>query len=378
MKTKLLIFIDWFLPGYKAGGPIQSIANLVNHLKNDLDISIVTSNTDLGETTGYPNIETNQWLQKDGYRVIYLDAANQNLSQYKSLLQEQEYQYIYFNSLFSLKFTLLPLFTAKKTDCQLILAPRGMLGAGALAIKKRKKQIFLKLFMLTSFFNKVQWHATANSEAEEIKLHFSKNAKIHIAPNLSAKMGDYPVEKEKQVNKLNLFFLSRIAEKKNLIEGIRYLKSVDNKYRINFTIYGPIDEAEYWHQCLEEIKTLPPHIEVEYKGAIPNLQIKDHLSNQHFLLLPTKHENFGHAIMEAWQNACPVIISDQTPWQDLEAHKTGWAFPLQQKENFTTAIETAAKMNQSTYNEWSKASWQFAKDFCSNPEVLIATKKLFS
>ena len=41
-KKKILVFIDWYLPGYRAGGPIQSIANLVNHLDDELDISIVT------------------------------------------------------------------------------------------------------------------------------------------------------------------------------------------------------------------------------------------------------------------------------------------------------------------------------------------------
>ena len=47
-KKKILIFIDWFLPGYKAGGPIQSISNFVNHFGTVFDISIITSNKDLG------------------------------------------------------------------------------------------------------------------------------------------------------------------------------------------------------------------------------------------------------------------------------------------------------------------------------------------
>ena len=48
-KKKILIFIDWFLPGYKAGGPIQSVVNLINHLGHEYDFDVVTSNKDLGE-----------------------------------------------------------------------------------------------------------------------------------------------------------------------------------------------------------------------------------------------------------------------------------------------------------------------------------------
>ncbi|MBI9061941.1 MAG: hypothetical protein JEZ14_08115 [Marinilabiliaceae bacterium] len=45
-KKKILIFIDWFLPGYKAGGPVRSMANMVEYLMEEYDFFIVTRNTD--------------------------------------------------------------------------------------------------------------------------------------------------------------------------------------------------------------------------------------------------------------------------------------------------------------------------------------------
>ena len=48
-KIRILIFIDWFLPAYKAGGPIRSIANLVDNLHADFDFYIVTGDRDLGD-----------------------------------------------------------------------------------------------------------------------------------------------------------------------------------------------------------------------------------------------------------------------------------------------------------------------------------------
>ena len=35
-------------------------------------------------------------------------------------------------------------------------------------------------------------------------------------------------------------------------------------------------------------------------------------------LFPTKGENYGHVIFEALAGGCIPIISDQTPWNDIE------------------------------------------------------------
>ena len=72
MKKKVLIFIDWYLPGYKAGGPVQSISNMVEHLKEEFDFSIITRNTDYCERTPYSNILSNQWnALSNGIKVFY-------------------------------------------------------------------------------------------------------------------------------------------------------------------------------------------------------------------------------------------------------------------------------------------------------------------
>ena len=43
-KIKILLFIDWFLPGTKSGGPVRSYANLISHFKDDYDFYVITRN----------------------------------------------------------------------------------------------------------------------------------------------------------------------------------------------------------------------------------------------------------------------------------------------------------------------------------------------
>ena len=210
-------------------------------------------NKDLGMNTPYADLTFNTWLNRDNYRVIYLDEANQNSNMYRKLLSEHHYNTIYLNSLFSVRFTLLPLWAAIKLKSEIVLAPRGMLGEGALNIKKIKKQLFLALFKFLKIAKRVTWHATAETESEEIKQHFGNDVKINIAPNLSSKTKNKKIRKAKKRNELHLFFLSRIAEKKNLKAALFILSNVNTKYNIEYTIIGPIGEPGYWHECQQLI-----------------------------------------------------------------------------------------------------------------------------
>jgi len=375
-KEKILIFIDWFLPGYKAGGPIQSVNNIVFHLHDAFDISIVTSNKDLGEELPYADLEFNTWHIKEHYKVIYLDEDHQNRSFYRDLLNKETFDYIYFNSLFSIKFTLLPLWEIRNTSIKCVLAPRGMVGKGALAIKPFKKKLFIRLFKLKGLHRRVIWHATSDLEQQEIEQQFGSNLDIRIASNLSSKMTPFSF-KEKQAKSLNVFFVSRIALKKNLLKALDYLSGTDASHHIKFSIIGPIDEPDYWGACEAFIEKMPKHVEVRYLGAIPNDKLKDTLKYQHILLLPTMHENFGHVIMESWQNGCPVLISDQTPWLDLQEKYLGYAISLSKSDMFVKQLNYFSEMNADCFNKWSKSAYGFAELFTQKPQLVIDTKKLF-
>jgi glycosyltransferase involved in cell wall biosynthesis len=378
MKPKVLVFIDWFLPAFKAGGPIQSVANLIDHLGSEISISIVTSDRDLGDAIPLPGIELNKWIAKENYRIIYLESSLQTNKYYTDIFLDQEYDYVYLNSLFSVKFTLLPLWVARNFGSKIILAPRGMLGLGALNIKKTKKKVFLFALGVSGYSKKIIWHATAQPEAIEIKKYFGEGVEIRLAPNFSSKNSVLPKIKEKKQNQLNLFFLSRIAEKKNLKLAIQLLKELKDEIRIEFTIIGPIGEESYWIECQQLIAQLPPSKTVVFIGPIPNASISDCLARQHFLLLPTFHENFGHVFIESWTNSCPVIISDQTPWRNLEEKGIGWDISLADTSKFIEAIEKAASMDQADYSRMSEAAFDFAKSFIENPAVLEANRKLFN
>ena len=72
---KILIFIDWFLPGYKAGGPISSNANLIDNLAGDYEFYVITRNTDYCVSAPYTDVKSDEWnLRDNGARVYYFSS----------------------------------------------------------------------------------------------------------------------------------------------------------------------------------------------------------------------------------------------------------------------------------------------------------------
>ena len=55
-------------------------------------------------------------------------------------------------------------------------------------------------------------------------------------------------------------------------------------------------------------------------------------------LFPTFSENYGHVIVEALSVGTLVIISDRTPWNDVEESGVGWAIALDNTIKFKEVI----------------------------------------
>ena len=74
---------------------------------------------------------------------------------------------------------------------------------------------------------------------------------------------------------------------------------------------------------------------------------------------------------------CPVIISDQTPWKELQSKGVGWDVNAKNKKNLKSVFEKAVQMSNEDYQIYSIQAKQFSKDFSENPELLMLNLALF-
>lgn len=338
-KRNVLIFTKYYLPGYKAGGPIRSISNLVENLSDEFNFFIVTKDRDSFETRPYDGIESGTWEKVGAANVYYISPTVRKLSIFKSFLKDNKFHIIYLNSFFDFGFSFLPLLILKfilRTKKMTILAPRGEFSAGALRLKGGKKRAFLVCFNLMRLQKSVLWQATSKQEIEDIfKIVNVGRERIFFAPNFPSSVSG-SVNQAQFNGVLKIIYLSRISPKKNLHYALKILEEVNVK--VQFDIYGLIDDEEYWRQCEHIIKNVPSNISIEYFGPISHERVRETMSNYHLFLLPTKGENYGHVIVEALTSGLPVLISDLTPWKNLKKDGVGWDISLNEPNEYKEVI----------------------------------------
>ena len=213
-SKRILVFIDWFTPAFKAGGPIKSVSNIIRSLGDQYEFHVVTSDRDLGDEKALEGIQTDEWVSKENFKIIYLSPTDRK-KKIQNILNEKNFDMAYFNSAFSKEFTLLPLQILKKLNLldRAVVAPRGMFGKGALAIKPLKKKVFLKYARTTGLYKSVLWHATNEEEKQNIQKVFGSDIRVKIAGNLSLfKISKHDLSKE--IGAVKLVFFSRVSPKK--------------------------------------------------------------------------------------------------------------------------------------------------------------------
>lgn len=380
MKKKVLIFTDWYLPAFKAGGPVRSIANIVEHLYVEFEFYIVTSDRDLGDENSYEGLELDKWLDQSQCRIQYLSPGNRDIKPLTAILIEVDPHIVYLNSMFSFRFTILPLFTIRNISSieKAILAPRGMLGKGALGIKPLKKSVFLTVGKFIGLFKGIHWHATSNEENKEIEDVFGKKAKVSIAKNIPQ---EFKVEsRDKKADSLNMLFYSRISKKKNLLEGLKILQKGEFEGNLKLEIVGPIESEEYWDECqniIEQIEKSEQKIEICYLGSINPNDAAQVFQRNHLFFLPTRHENFGHVIAEALSSSMPVLISNQTPWRNLAESKAGFDVKLNNDSMYLGAINDFLNMDQVEYEKWMKGARAFFEKRIDVASIVNETRNVF-
>lgn len=376
-RNSLLIVTDWFEPGFRAGGPIRSTANLAKLLAAKVDLAVLTGSHDLGTDKPYEGVAIGSWNSVESFRVWYATNKQHKMGAFATSLREIVPDTVYLNSMFSYWGTIVPLFKLKHAkQVRVVLAPRGMLKPSALASKALKKLLWLRFLKWTGCQKRIHFHATSLDEANDIRKVFGEKQAISVVPNLPR----YPLSQLPALNKekgeAKLVFIGRVHPIKNLDYVIRVLRSISCT-KCSLNVIGPIEDENYHRGCAQLQSDLPSTITVRFLGNKSNAETCDILAGSDALILPTKGENFGHAIFEAFALGVPVIISDQTCWRDLRQVHAGWDIPLSEPNLFTDAVNELVSMDNRQHNVLREGSLAYARAFFNDNDLTTAYMKMF-
>ena len=377
VKQKIVFLIDWYEPAYLAGGPIRSLKNLACRLKEDSDISIITGLLDLRHHEGMKEVSDGMIVDRREARVFYLKRDLRFWSRLKKILADINPDILYVNGMYSGYFSLLPLVMGRLgllSYRKLVIAPRGMLRAGDLKVKPRRKKTALFILKTMLIQHGWFWHATDDQEAVDIQLRLGvANDKISIAGNVPMT----PVQKVK-FNDLNpplrLVLVSRLSTEKNIDGMISALVNVT--LAVELDVYGEFQSTTYKRKVEQLMAALPNNIEVRFNGSIAPDLVNEKLEHAHFFILLTHGENFGHSIFEALAVGRPVIISRHTPWTETVAGGAGYLWDGSTPLN--DIIEKISKLSQKDYELQCKTAHQAALSYYDGITTHPGYRELFS
>lgn len=378
-RPRILTFTDYYFPGFKGGGPLRTIANLVEQLDREFEFLIVTGDRDLGDGAPYARVPLDEWIRTPHGSVFYVPQQKNSLLQWRSRLESWKYDVVYLNSLFSrttirtLLLRRLGLVPARPA----IIAPRGELFPEALVIRQLRKRLFLSLGRAGGLFRGITWQASTRVEADRIARVLGTRENVRVASDLASCRPVAPAAPPtKRPGELRAVFVSRISRIKNLDLALRLLSRL--RGITHFEIFGPIEDKPYWLECEALRRSLPEEVQVSYRGELEGTAaVIGELARHHVLLLPTRSENFGHAILEALVAGCPPLISDQTPWRDLSGRHAGWDIPLDHTDRMVAALQQAMDMDHEEFVVWSKGARAVGLAAMADEGAIEANRELF-
>ena len=221
---------------------------------------------------------------------------------------------------------------ARRLRAPLVLAPRGMLEPWAIGHHAWKKRLAATLVHPGALPGVTAWHATAESEADNLRrlpawLRAPVAAPVCVAsngiaapdpaaaaPDRAAWLAAYPELRDTRV----ALFYGRFHRKKRVAELIELWRSVP---RPGWTLLVAGLPGDYAVADLSALAASAPpasRVVIADGSAMPPPYALSSL-----FLLPSHSENFGQAVAEALAAGVPALVTDTLPWRELDSVGAG-------------------------------------------------------
>jgi glycosyltransferase involved in cell wall biosynthesis len=333
-RPRLLVVSQYWSPATAAGGA-RSTERAFALVADQADVWIVAGDRDVGESAPWPWVDRGRWVDREVGRVEYGPWGLSSLRRVRAAGSTVRPDLVYLPSLFapgSLAALMLRRF--RLSPGRMVIAAEGELDRGALEHHRFRKQAVLRALRLLHALAGIHWRAVDDREAARIRSVLGAATPVSTAPDLHGpEVGpaatSTPRDAGKEAGRAVVTFLSSIVPKKGLIDAIEILGPLGSA--VDFHIYGPATDRKEWGRC-ERALDASPGLHWTYHGSIAHDDVPSVLGESDVLLLPTRGENYGYVVAEALAAGCPVLTSDQTPWDDLSSSGCGWTLPLDDLE----------------------------------------------
>lgn len=360
---KVVVLAPAYVPAHKAGGPVPGIVGAVESLAGH-QVQVLTADRDLGDTRPYPLPHVGT-VDVDGTPVTYLAPPGWGSLRawFVALGAIRSADVVYANSVMSKTFTVLPVLVLLLTRWRgrLLVSPRGELAASAMVLgsswQKRAWTGFLRRSGAARALGgrPAVWVVSSEREGADVHRVFPGARTALVPERLRQVAGATRGSRPPRSEGLRVVTVGRVAPVKGIDDLVRGLAHVRTPVRLD--VLGLLEDASHVALVRALVDQLPEHVDVRLVGAVPPTEVEAHLRASHLFALLTRGENFGHAIGEALRAGCPVLISDQTPWSDVQDSGAGVVLDpaaCASPDAVGAAVQAFADMDDPAWDAWSQ------------------------
>ena len=334
---RICLISSSFYPATFYGGPISSTWGLSKEISTK-DIEMYVSTTNANGISRL-DVETNRFIKKrDNFFVKYYYEEFINRFSFAFIfgiwfdIKKADIVYIQYLFHYTVLFSLLFSMLQRK---RVLVCPRGSFSLFTLSNSRPLiKRAWISLFV-KPFHRFIQWQASSNLESNDIK-RILPDAKVHIISDgvdfasfqdfqrydRVALLEKYTKTKFKDVSTI-FFSMGRLHTIKafDVLISAFSLFVKEHKYA-KLIIAGGDDGVE--EDLRQQILDLKLEYSVFLIGAIGFDDKKILLNNCDYFSLASDFESFGIVVAEALCCGKPIVVSDKTPWQDLQQNQCGF------------------------------------------------------
>ena len=329
---RVLHFLPVYAPAWQFGGPVLSVSRVCEALvQKGVDVRVITTNA------GLPHIPASQLgvpQTVNGVKVTYYPVEKQGEPINSRLLIDSLPDYMAWADVLHMSSIWQPLglpvqHAAHRAQVPVIQSLRGALGPYSWRRGWWKKLPYFLLFERPLLQRAAAIHCTTRQEAREITWLRLK-PQIELLPNpieLSQFYSDTSIRadwrRRHHIQDSECLFIvaGRIHHKKGLDLLPKALQRISN-YPWQLVIIG--DDADGSGIRLRRaLKSCGLDNRCHWFASVPSSELLGPLNAADWLLLPSRHENFGNIVIEALASGCGVAVSNSVGVRESLASCSG-------------------------------------------------------
>ncbi len=342
---KILIAIPYLAAVY--GGPSKVAQELAQSLgRKGMSVDLVTTNANGAHKLLVP---TNQWIQKEGYRVRYFDCLHHydailSLSLGRWLAKHAaDYTVVHTHNMFA-PTMVIARWICYKNKVPYITTPHGMLEPWALSYKASKKRLYYQHFEVPTLKTASAIHVLNQKEANHVNtLGFSQTKIIHngvhrsefeTLPNPDFFYQRFPKAQGKKI----VLFLGRIDPKKGLDLLAPAFATAHRQFPDTHLILAGPDSIDFLPTAQRYFADAGCAQAVTFTGMLTGQLKYAALAAAIAYVAPSYSEGFSMSILEGMAAGLPCIITQECNFP--EAAIAGAAHVVTvDSEAITTALQ---------------------------------------